>query len=217
MRYALVVVALLATACSSTQSTTAPAASAPGTSTTSTTTTTRSVDPELGPRRLKAAALPVDALTAYGADQPKDDKYGIWNVTDLCGGVRDPGKYTSYYRSWSSDRIAAFNYVHRFEDTTAGEVLSWVADRARTCPSYTHADGSTRVVQADIELPRNPILAGTFGYCEQLYSDTHLCAAVMSRDNLMSVFAVAGRGNRDDVRAQLLEVLPKAVDSLLKA
>jgi hypothetical protein len=31
---------------------------------TSTTTTTRSVDPELGPRRLKAAALPVDTFVA---------------------------------------------------------------------------------------------------------------------------------------------------------
>ncbi|MFD1150527.1 hypothetical protein [Saccharothrix hoggarensis] len=211
MRHALIVVALLVTACSPTTT------AAPSSTTAATTTTTRSVDPEVGQRRLKAAALPVDALVAYGADQPRDDKYGKWNVTDLCGGVRDPGRYASYYRAWGSDRISAFHYVHRFEETTGGEVLRRIAERARTCPSYVHGDGSTRPVLADVELPPNALLSGMFGYCEEFQPRAHLCAAVISRDNLLSVLTVAGRGESADVQAQLREVLPKAVDAMLGA
>lgn len=217
LRHTLVVVALLVTACSPTPTATPTSTAVSEPPATSTTTTTRSVDPELGPRRLKAAALPVDTFVTHGADQPKDDKYGKWNVVDMCGGVRDPGKYTSYYRSWGSDRISAFNYVHRFEDTTAGEILARIADRARTCASYRHDDGSTRAVRADTEMPKNPILSGIFGYCEEFQPGAHVCAAVLSRDNLMSVVAVAAKGESADVHSQLLEIVPTAIDAILKA
>ncbi|MGW6933314.1 hypothetical protein ACWGE0_24880 [Lentzea sp. NPDC054927] len=177
--------------------------------------------------KVKAALMAPETFNEFGTkfllDRPAlTDEVGNTDgkLSEVCLGARvDTGVSTSRKRVWMGLRVVEQD-VYALIGVTGAQVLDTVRTKARSCQTYIGTiNKPLRTVKADAELPELPGVDGSYAFCHSVpdrREGAWICEAFLVRGDVVMTIAVFTSGEAP-AREFLPKVLPRAVESLLKA